>query len=75
MDLGAIIHKSANLKGNVLKQQKRLIQLFCIRRSKIVNRTKDTIHVGYIEVVQMHRWATVGILHTGSHCQKPDMEN
>src|SRR6218665_3909707 len=27
------------------------------------------------EVVQMHRWATVEILHTGSHCQKQDMEN
>jgi len=56
MDLGAIIHKSANLKGNVLKQQKRLIQLFCIIRRKTVNRTKDTIYWGCTNASYGHSW-------------------
>ena len=30
--------------------------------------------IGSTEVVQMQRWATVGILHTDSHCQKHDVE-
>src|SRR6218665_45200 len=64
---------SAKPSRQCVEAAKEAISTVCTLIRKTTNRVKDTYRP--TEVVQMHSWATVEILHTGSHCQKQDMEN